>query len=79
LALPAEVVDGLELAGVVVVTPVDPVEIDRVPGEELQAASAMAAATVTPIPTAAGRHFNQSLMVTSVSVITSMTNSRPPP
>ena len=65
LAVPAEVVGG-EPAGVVVAAPVDPVEIDKVPGEELQAASAMAA-TVTPIPTTAGRHFTESLIATSVS------------
>jgi hypothetical protein len=61
-AVPPEADVGvLEPAGVVVAAPVDPVVLDEVAGEELQAARAMEA-TATPIPTIAGRHFTESLL-----------------
>jgi hypothetical protein len=55
-------VDVVEPAGVVVAAPVDPVVLEDVAGDELQAARTMAAATAIPIPTTPGRHFTESLM-----------------
>ena len=58
----AALVGGLEPAGVVVAAPVEPVVLDDVAGEELQAARATAADIAIAIPSTPGRHFMCSLM-----------------